>query len=200
MQIELQTIQTLVRIKIIFIKCNWILIQIFLLGTLYIRRRNQLLRENAKFKDIETINQYLNIRMQLLQRKYGVSNDNVSSPASKSRIGSRVLYFHSNLFRSILICLLQISGIDPNTRNKTSRISEPSVSQNYAFSGVHHIFDQHTEPVSILKFANNDRSRLCCGSDDGSLSICDVTAKPPQVSFVLRGHSRGVTGRSFLCL
>ncbi|XP_077300100.1 WD repeat-containing protein 13-like isoform X2 [Arctopsyche grandis] len=146
--------------------------------TLYIRRRNQLLRENAKFKDIDTIKQYLNIRGQLLQRKYGMPHEPISSPANLSRQKSN----NKN----------NTSASDP--RHKLSRVTESTVSQNYAFTGVHHIFDQHTEPVTVLKFANNDRSRLCCASDDGSLSICDVTAKPPQVSFVLRGHSKGVTG------
>ncbi|KAI8420588.1 hypothetical protein MSG28_007836 [Choristoneura fumiferana] len=44
-----------------------------------------------------------------------------------------------------------------------------------------------------VKFANNDRSKLACASHDGSVSICDVTASPPRVSFVLEGHSQPVT-------
>ncbi|KAF9790040.1 hypothetical protein SFRURICE_002405 [Spodoptera frugiperda] len=110
--------------------------------TLYIRRRSQLLRENAKFKDIETIKKYINVRSQLLQRRYGVQ-DNISISSSSSR---------------------------PRSSSK------------------------HTEQVSVVKFANNDRSKLCCGSDDGTVSICDVTASPPRVSFILDGHTKPVTG------
>ncbi|CAG9786347.1 unnamed protein product [Diatraea saccharalis] len=59
--------------------------------TLYIRRRSQLLRENAKFKDIETIKKYLNIRSQLLQRRYGVQdNISISSASSRARSSSKV--------------------------------------------------------------------------------------------------------------
>jgi hypothetical protein len=46
----------------------------------------------------------------------------------------------------------------------------------------------------MLKFANNDRSRLCCASLDGTVSICNVTADPPYVEAVLKGHKKGVTG------
>ena len=46
----------------------------------------------------------------------------------------------------------------------------------------------------MLKFANNDRSRLCCASLDGTVSICNVTANSPYVETVLKGHKKGVTG------
>lgn len=46
----------------------------------------------------------------------------------------------------------------------------------------------------MLKFANNDRSRLCCSSLDGTVSICNVTANPPHVEVVFKGHKKGVTG------
>ncbi|KAF9421013.1 hypothetical protein HW555_002996 [Spodoptera exigua] len=147
--------------------------------TLYIRRRSQLLRENAKFKDIETIKKYINVRSQLLQRRYGVQdNISISSSSSRPRSSSKA---------SILV---EESPSNSNSKRK----NDMTISENYAFSGVHHIFDQHTEQVSVVKFANNDRSKLCCGSDDGTVSICDVTATPPRVSFILDGHTKPVTG------
>lgn len=146
--------------------------------TLYIRRRSQLLRENAKFKDIETIKKYLNIRSQLLQKKYGVQdNVSISSSGSRQRSSSR-----ANL------------GDDLPVSTNTKRKNDMTISENYAFTGVHHIFDQHTDQVSVVKFANNDRSKLCCASHDGTVSICDVTASPPTVSFLLKGHNKPVTG------
>nr|CBH09275.1 putative WD repeat domain 13 (Wdr13) [Heliconius melpomene]CBH09277.1 putative WD repeat domain 13 (Wdr13) [Heliconius melpomene] len=146
--------------------------------TLYIRRRSQLLRENAKFKDIETIKKYLNIRSQLLQRRYGVQ-DNISISSSSSRQ-------RSNSKASLPI----EESITINAKKK----NDMTISENYAFSGVHHIFDQHTQQVSMVKFANNDRTKLCCVSHDGTVSVCDVTATPPRVSFILTGHSEPVTG------
>ncbi|CAH0719582.1 unnamed protein product, partial [Brenthis ino] len=146
--------------------------------TLYIRRRSQLLRENAKFKDIETIKKYINIRSQLLQRRYGVQ-DNVSISSSSSRQ-------RSNSKASLRV----EESITINAKKK----NDMTISENYAFSGVHHIFDQHTQQVSMVKFANNDRSKLCCVSHDGTVSVCDVTAVPPQVSFILTGHTEPVTG------
>ncbi|CAG5051859.1 unnamed protein product [Parnassius apollo] len=146
--------------------------------TLYIRRRSQLLRENAKFKDIETIKKYINIRSQLLQRRYGVQdNISISSASSRARSSSKAS--------------LAVDDIPNHTFKKKNDLS---ISENYAFSGVHHIFDQHTEEVSVVKFANNDRSKLCCASSDGTVSICDVTASPPKVSFILEGHTKAVTG------
>nr|CAD7430898.1 unnamed protein product [Timema monikensis] len=49
------------------------------------------------------------------------------------------------------------------------------------------------QAVTMVKFANNDRSRLCCASFDGTVSICNVTASPPVVDVVFRGHTKGVT-------
>ncbi|KOB79538.1 putative F-box/WD-repeat protein pof1, partial [Operophtera brumata] len=130
--------------------------------TLYIRRRSQLLRENAKFKDIDTIKKYLNVRSQLLQRRYGVQ-DNISISSSSSRA------------RSSSKASLAVEDSPSNTNTK--RKNDMTISENYAFTGVHHIFDQHAEQVSVVKFANNDRSKLACASDDGSVSIyCDWSA------------------------
>ncbi|XP_013199704.1 WD repeat-containing protein 13 [Amyelois transitella] len=146
--------------------------------TLYIRRRSQLLRENAKFKDIETIKKYIHVRSQLLQRRYGVlDNISISSASSRARSSSKASL-----------------ALDVNPTSTSKKKNDMTISENYAFSGVHHIFDQHTEEVSVVKFANNDRSKLCCASHDGSVSICDVTASPPRVSFILEGHTKPVTG------
>ncbi|KAL0892784.1 hypothetical protein ABMA27_014485 [Loxostege sticticalis] len=146
--------------------------------TLYIRRRSQLLRENAKFKDIETIKKYIHIRSQLLQRRYGVQdNISISSSSSRPRSSSKVSL-----------------AVDEPLTATIKKKNDMTISENYAFSGVHHIFDQHTDQVSVVKFANNDRSKLCCASHDGTVSICDVTATPPKVSFILEGHTKAVTG------
>lgn len=53
---------------------------------------------------------------------------------------------------------------------------------------------QHSAAVTMVKFAHDDRSQLCCVSNDGTLSICNVTATPPTVECILRGHKKAVTG------
>lgn len=49
----------------------------------------------------------------------------------------------------------------------------------------------------MLKFANNDKSKLCCASNDGTLSICDVLTSPPCVKAILRCHTGPVTGKIY---
>lgn len=48
----------------------------------------------------------------------------------------------------------------------------------------------------MVKFANNDRSRLCCSSKDQTLSICDVSNSSQVVLAILKGHTDAVTGKS----
>ncbi|KAL3876277.1 hypothetical protein ACJMK2_034143 [Sinanodonta woodiana] len=67
-----------------------------------------------------------------------------------------------------------------------------SISENYAFAGMHHIFDQHTAAVTSVKFANDDKSRVACSSMDGTLSICQVIPPPATVICMLKGHKAGV--------
>lgn len=48
----------------------------------------------------------------------------------------------------------------------------------------------------MVKFANNDRSRLCCSSKDQTLSVCNVSSEPPMVLALLKGHTETVTGEN----
>lgn len=58
-------------------------------GTLYIRRRSQLLRETER--DPEKWKQYIKLRSMLLQQRYGTTNlDSSSSGTNLSRTVSRV--------------------------------------------------------------------------------------------------------------
>lgn len=138
------------------------------LGMLYIRRRNQLLREKL-FKEQDVHTQYLKLRSDLLHRRYG---ENIEQNSVTSNI------VHEKSIEST---------------SKSHAIQRKSTAENFAFAGVHHVFDQHTAAVTMLKFANNDRSRLGCASLDGILSICEVDSTPPQVLALLDGHQKGVT-------
>ncbi|KAF2900970.1 hypothetical protein ILUMI_05216 [Ignelater luminosus] len=159
--------------------------------TLYIRRRSQLLRETERSP--ESWKQYLRTRSVLLQQRYGspldisnVSGGITSRSASKANIQADLRSPISSPGNSVV----------PTKQAEASRamVGGNTIAENYAFVGVHHIFDQHTEAVTMVKFANNDRSRLCCSSLDGNLSICCVDSTPPAVICELKGHAKTVTG------
>jgi len=135
---------------------------------LYIRRRNQLLREKPS-RDPEIGARYLKLRLELLCRRYGEKQE-------QSSIGSYTINEET---------------LENKTRHYLTQ--RRSTAENFAFAGVHHVFDQHKAPVTMLKFANNDRSKLCCASLDGTLSICEVISIPPKVIALLEGHRNGVT-------
>ncbi|CAB3361892.1 Hypothetical predicted protein [Cloeon dipterum] len=171
--------------------------------TQYLRRRSQLLRENTATHDDENIQlerqAYLRIRAQLLHMKYGIICDQ-SSTRSMSARSSRI---SESPERRGSMCDWPMSesktrrgDVVPTADAEASRaiVGGTTIEENYAFVGVHHIFDQHSAPVNTVKFANNDRSHLCCCSEDGTLSICNVTANPPCVIAILQGHKKAVTG------
>lgn len=137
------------------------------LGMLYIRRRNQLLREKHS-RDPEIDAQYLKLRSELLSWRYGERQE-------QSSMGSHTI------------------SEELDNRTKHHFIQRKSTAENFAFAGVHHVFDQHNAAVTMLKFANDDRSKLCCASLDGTLSICEVISTPPKVVALLEGHRNGVT-------
>ncbi|CAG03945.1 unnamed protein product [Tetraodon nigroviridis] len=71
---------------------------------------------------------------------------------------------------------------------------DTTLSENYAFAGMHHIFDQHVDSaVPRLQFANDDKHLLACCSLDGSLSIMTLSSSPPRVKVTLKGHGGPVT-------
>ncbi|KAF5304432.1 hypothetical protein FQR65_LT07962 [Abscondita terminalis] len=155
-------------------------------GTLYIRRRSQLLRETERSPD--NWRQYLRVRSQLLQQRYGNSLDSNSSLGMLTRSMSKV--------NSPNVQNTSSGAVIPTNKADASRalVGGTTIAENYAFVGVHHIFDQHIEAVTMVKFANNDRSRFCCSSVDTTLSICCVNSTPPTVISVLKGHTKAVTG------
>ncbi|KAJ1526883.1 hypothetical protein ONE63_008438 [Megalurothrips usitatus] len=178
--------------------------------TQYIRRRSQLLRENTKKEDSQIRKQYLKLRTQLLQQRFGISfSDQASlrslnmSARSSSRISESVESFRQAFSADDGVSLNSyprrpnvVGGVVPTRQAEASRaiVGGTTIDENYAFVGVHHIFDQHKASVTMCKFANNDRSRLCCVSNDGTVSLCDVNAAPPKVECILEGHKGPVTG------
>ncbi|XP_014669589.1 PREDICTED: WD repeat-containing protein 13-like [Priapulus caudatus] len=179
--------------------------------TLYIRRRSQLLRDNAKTEHDPLLRkQYLQIRARLLAERYGVlCNPDGSSIKSRtaSLRGSRVnLESDSEEARNrrrwssspqkLIADTKHDEGVTPTSEAEASRAMAGggTIEENYAFAGVYHIFDQHTDAVTAVRFANDDKSRLACCSTDGALSVCQLVPPPSTVICEGRGHQQGVTG------
>ncbi|XP_070579907.1 WD repeat-containing protein 13-like isoform X2 [Ptychodera flava] len=182
--------------------------------TLYIRRRSQLLRENAKLEHDPLVRrQYLKLRSQLLAQRYGtpsMSDQNSLRSRSASVRSSRHTlenfddqpdyrthrrYHSGSSYKYHASHEISVDGVVPTKNAEASRAMAggTSIDENYAFAGVHHIFDQHTKAVTGVKFANDDKSRIACSSMDGTLSICQVLPAPATIVCVLRGHTKGVT-------
>ncbi|XP_028669419.1 WD repeat-containing protein 13 [Erpetoichthys calabaricus] len=194
--------------------------------TQYIRRRSQLLRENAKAGfDPLLRKQYLRLRSQLLSQRYGPLSEQSSFRAaySNSVRSSRTTLDRMEDFeddpraqgarghrRSVSRGSYQFQAqlnraayddrppgsLVPTSVAEASRAmaGDTTLSENYAFAGMYHIFDQHVDSaVPKVQFANDDKHLLACCSLDGTLSILALVPAPPSVRLVLKGHLRAVT-------
>ncbi|XP_060560212.1 WD repeat-containing protein 13-like [Ruditapes philippinarum] len=192
--------------------------------TLYIKRRSQLLRENAAGdKDQSVRRDYLHTRARLLSTKYGspAISDQGSIKSRSFSFGGRSISkstiesldpklaesrkYHHRRQRSSGSVKFNLDGpmkrvfdsieVVPTREAEASRAMAggKSVSENYAFAGMHHIFDQHTDAVTSVKFANDDKSRVACSSVDGTLSVCQVIPPPATVICMLKGHTDAVS-------
>ncbi|KAL4240495.1 WD repeat-containing protein 13 [Mactra antiquata] len=192
--------------------------------TLYIKRRSQLLKENAAAsdKDAASRRDYLHTRARLLAAKYGspAFSDQGSIKSRSFSFGGRSISkstienlepkigdtrkYHRRQ-RSSGSVKFNLDGpmkrifdsieVVPTKEAEASRAmaGDKSVSENYAFAGMHHIFDQHTDAVTSVKFANDDKSRVACSSVDGTLSVCQVIPPPATVICMLKGHTEAVS-------
>lgn len=174
----------------------------------YIRRRNQLLQDNAKHSEEPDIRKkYLTLRTQVLASRYGPIDKKSSRSSSK---GSRRSSAKHSLHQSQESLHLQdghrstpqrgrsgsflSTGLVPTRSAQASRAmaGDTSLAEHYAFCGMHHLFDRHTDAIMALKFANDDKTRLASASRDGSISVFNLTSEPPSLVCILRGHSRAV--------
>ncbi|CAN0026813.1 unnamed protein product [Lampetra planeri] len=193
--------------------------------TQYIRRRSQLLRENAKAgHDPSVRKQYLRLRCQMLSQRYGPLSEQSSFRAYSNSIRSsrttldRMEDFEDGSYdqrgqgsrghrrsmsRSSYQYQAQLNraiedrstvGVVPTSVAEASRAmaGDTSLEENYAFAGMFHVFDQHTDAVPKVQFANDDKTRFAACSLDGTVSVCVLVPAPALVR-VLRGHTRAVT-------
>jgi WD40 repeat protein len=172
--------------------------------TLYIRRRNQLLRDNAScYEKPETREGYLKLRTKLLRTKYGSLHHRQGSAnvsANSSNLASRRTSMDSlNLISpetsSPHLPRRQLgakftSGLVPTKSAEASRAMQgnKTLTEHYSFSGMQHLFGYHSAAVVSVQFAHNDKTRLACCSLDGTLSIFSLLTEAPSLVALLRGH------------
>ncbi|CAF0943058.1 unnamed protein product [Brachionus calyciflorus] len=188
------------------------------LRTQYMRRRTQLMRENSmKFKerdDVQTIRKnYLNLRTQILEAKYGHNLDKTSVNSfslnkSKSKAQSvdsmsSNLEWKENFTRKLNTFNNMSNVLNPKNSylhsskeslnsNTKSIISRPNYEETFNCAGVHHVFENHKKDVTRVMFANNDKSLLATCSLDGTLVICQVIPSPATTIYKLEGHQAGI--------
>ncbi|CAF4261065.1 unnamed protein product [Rotaria sp. Silwood2] len=180
--------------------------------TLYIRRRSQLLRDNHPIEnDVNIRKHYLKLRSLLLASRYGANLfDSRSNGSHASRMnsisesaGSFADWTRRNTTittNNILIDDIPETHITPFSTSPLSNVSTASralamgrsLEENYAFSGVHHIFDHHKGSVTRVQFAPNDRSLLATCGRDGILAICQVLPTPATIIYRLKGHTAAI--------
>ncbi|CAN8179320.1 unnamed protein product [Coccothraustes coccothraustes] len=189
--------------------------------TQYVRRRSQLLRERAQGGHLagEARRWYLRLRARLLAQRYGALSE-AGSCRSALR-ASRTTLDRMEDFeedprgsrghrRSLSRSSARFGGgshaAPPPSRSPPGVVPTPlaeasramagdtTLSENYAFAGVFHVFDQHLDSaVRKVQFAHDERHLLACCSLDGTLSVCRLAPGPPAVLRRLRGHGAGVS-------
>ncbi|RWS08628.1 hypothetical protein B4U79_05611, partial [Dinothrombium tinctorium] len=155
---------------------------------LYMRRRNQLFRELAQNETNVARKNYLKIRNSILNQKYGhlIETGSRKTVRSVTRVQTEDIQNFSADFANQLNLNIDLDV------EKTLEAKESPLNEQYAFTGMHHIFDHHKNAVTRVHFANNDKSLLACCSLDGTLSICQLTPPPATVLYILKGHTDGV--------
>lgn len=83
------------------------------------------------------------------------------------------------------------NSVVPTPLAEASRamVGGKTLGENYAFAGMHHVFEHHRDAVLRLSFAPDDKHRLACCSKDSNLSVFDLGAYPPYLNKTLSGHS-----------
>nr|CAD7430899.1 unnamed protein product [Timema monikensis] len=112
-----------------------------ILGTLYIRRRSQLLREHTKVEESAVRKQYLKVRSQLLQKRYGVSCDQGQSSRTMSiRSNSRISESPENSrfageSKPVMTPNSEQGEVVPTKQADASRaiVGGTTIAENYAF-------------------------------------------------------------------
>ncbi|KAG8129788.1 hypothetical protein E2320_016463 [Naja naja] len=162
--------------------------------TQYIRRRSQLLRDNAKAGfDPLLRKQYLRLRSQLLAQRYGPLSEQSSFRAYSNSIdfdddpralGARG--HRRSVSRGSYQLQAQMNRAVYDERSPGNVVPTSVAEASRAMAG-------DTTLMPKVQFANDDKHLLACCSLDGTISVCQLVPTPPVVLRVLKGHSRGVS-------
>ena len=71
---------------------------------------------------------------------------------------------------------------------------DDNLSDHYAFCGMQSLFDRHKGSITVVKFANDDKTKLACASNDGTLSVFLLDPEPPTLFCTLERHRGEVNG------
>lgn len=119
----------------------------------------------------------------------------MSSPGPLSVMLEVDSWSTSREVRSESRALSHTTSFSSNASDKSDhprRKAEPA----YSFVGMHCIFDQCKDMVTVIKFGHMSSDLLAYGASDGSLTVCTVS-QPPSVLKQLKGHSKDVTDFDF---
>ncbi|GFS14269.1 WD repeat-containing protein 13, partial [Elysia marginata] len=170
--------------------------------TLYIRRRSQLLREHAKVeKDGNSRKEYLLTRAQLLNSRYGspafsdqgsiksrsfsLRSRNTEQSLESMAVGGDSRKYHHRRHMSTSSLKYLYEGpmkhvydsitVVPTVAAEASRAMAggKTLSENYAFTGMHHIFDQHSAADFVWSLSNDV---ILSVSEDSTARLWDVAA------------------------
>lgn len=165
--------------------------------TAYIRRRIQLLREYSKNNiiDYNIRREYLKLRKQIINKLFGPMSE-ISSMIGSSIRSSR-LYLDKTECNDVKENEEKCNSLKlvPTEHAEASRkmAGGTSVDENYAFRGMHHIFDDHAgHKTTAVKFANDEKDLFAYSSMSGSIFICTLSPNP-TVLHQLQRHDGGTT-------
>ncbi|XP_014817306.1 PREDICTED: WD repeat-containing protein 13, partial [Calidris pugnax] len=152
--------------------------------TQYVRRRSQLLREQAQGGAMEgaTRRWYLRLRARLLAQRYGALSEQSSGRAHSS---SALRASRTTLDRmevGVWTPPGPIWGPLGAEQRPGPQQQRPPGQQDHPGS----------HGVPRVQFAHDERHLLACCSLDGTISVCRLAPGPPRVLRVLRGHGGGV--------
>jgi hypothetical protein len=134
---------------------------------------------------------YISTRLSLLEHKLETAPPAVQRGDEYFELRSKLLkrgFSKRKTNREVILLGLQREEEEKRNENLKERLEvtpvalprEPpkpkryKVVDEYAFTGMHKIFDHHKTSVSRLAFANGDRSRLAMCCNDGSVSIAST--------------------------
>lgn len=157
------------------------------LRPLYLKRRMQLIKAAEDEYEASQLGQsselgggggggpirnkrYISLRVKLLKRQFGLPSDVLSLKS---------------------LSLSKDANDNTSGGNKSDHVVTPQAAaeQNrFSFGGVKHIYDQHSDAVTTVRFAHNDDSTLVAASADGRISVCQLRDGSGSEFTSLEGH------------